>query len=217
MIRMLHKKSLCWLCLVAFWLSACRGALPDPTRRVPDGWSQVETTEFTLWLPVSWEVHEINAENVSSEFEAIGKVNPQLARNLGGPHGLQEISLWAFDTEGEASNLRDNMNVSRTPLNGEKIEDLQPILDELTQEYNRVGAEVTDSQKYQLEGHPALKVAYHFSTISSGNRKITFEGRQYFFVSGDNMWILSFTLDPTHLDNVVAVVERCAESFHALR
>jgi hypothetical protein len=66
-----------------------------------------------------------------------------------------------------------------------------------------------------VRDHPALKIAYNFA-IPGGGREIRLEGRQFFFVIGDDLWILSFTLDPVHLADMTGVVERCAESFRAL-
>jgi hypothetical protein len=205
------------------WLAACRAAPPAPTQEPPvptqelsDGWVQVETAEFSLLLPVTWEAHEVTPENASGEFESMKKINPQLAANLSGSTGMQEISLWAYDAGGSDAGFHDNMNVFHMSLGGEKVDDLQSVLDLLVKEYARGGAKVTESEQYRVEDHPALRVAYNYSTPVSGGRVARLEGRQYFFVVGDSVWILSFTIDPVHLDDMTAVVERCAESFHAL-
>jgi hypothetical protein len=198
------------------WLAACRGAMPEPTQAPPDEWVLVETSEFSLLLPRTWEVHEVTPENASSQYEAMRVINPQLAANLRGSIAMQGISLWAYDAGGSAADFQDNMNVFHMSLEGEKIDDLQSVLDLLVEEYARGGAEVTESEQYQVEDQPALRVAYNYATPIGGGRVARLEGRQYFFVTGDTIWILSFTIDPIHIDDMTAVVERCAESFHAL-
>lgn len=210
------QRSMGWICLLFIWLAACRGAPPHPTQELSDEWVQVETAEFSLLLPVTWEAHEVTPENASGEFDVMRKINPQLAANLSNSTAMQGISLWAYDPGGSASDFHDNMNVFHMSLGGERVGDLQSVLDLLVEEYARGGAEVTESEQYRVDDHPALKVAYNYSTPISGGRVARLEGRQYFFVIGDTIWILSFTIDPVHLDDMTAVVERCAESFHAL-
>jgi hypothetical protein len=202
--------------MLFMWLAACRGPAPDPTQAVPDQWVLVETSEFSLLLPGSWEVHEVTPENASNQYEAMREINPQLAANLRGSIAMQGISLWAYDAGGSGSDFHDNMNVFHMSLGGEKVDDLQSVLDLLVEEYARGGAEVTESEQYRVEDYPALKVAYNYATPIGGGRVARLEGRQYFFVIGDTIWILSFTIDPVRIDDMTAVAERCAESFRAL-
>ena len=214
--RIDYQRYFYWLSLFTFLLAACRGEQPVPTTTVPEGWAQVETPEFILWLPVTWEAHVITAENASGELEAMRKINPQLAMNLRDSSAIQGISLWAYDAAVSVSEFHDNLNVFHMSLGGEQVDDLQSVLDLLVEEYARGGAEVTESEQFRVEDYPALKIAYNFPIPGSVGEAARLEGRQYFFVAGDNIWILSFTLDPAHLGDMSAVVERCAESFRAL-
>jgi hypothetical protein len=135
----------------------CRAAVvPEPTAPVitpppgvPQEWVEHGLANFVIWLPPTWEVHAITAENAGDEYTAIEEVNPTLARTLGGPQMMEELALWAFDAGEEAAGFHDNLNIRSASLGGKEYEDLQPILDVLEEEYSRAGATVTDSRLYR--------------------------------------------------------------------
>jgi hypothetical protein len=182
---------------------------------VLEGWALVETPEYSLLLPSSWKVHPVTAENAGDELAALRKVNPFLAQSIGSSKAMQDLSLWASDEEDAGSStagMRENMNVSRTSLEGEKLEDLQPVLDALKEEYSQGGAQIKEAELYTMNDQPALRVAYQLDRSVAG-QTVSLEGRQYFFVSAGNLWILSYTAGPGWHESLSKIADLSARSF----
>jgi hypothetical protein len=200
-------------------LAGCAG-WPAPDRAgqaaADRGWARVTTPDYEVELPARWEIHPINAKNVAAELQIVAQVSPFFAQSVGGEAGLLRFSLWAFDPAGEPAGFRDSMNVSAIPIEGEPEVDLQATLELLKTEYARGGAQVTEGELVELGGQPALRVSYSFRAAGLDGEPVAVEGRQYFLLAGENIWILSFLIDPAHLGEAVTMIERSVESFQAL-
>jgi len=190
-------------------------ATPIPGTPTPEGWVKHETPSLIIWLPAAWETLEISQENLDQIFANFQTQNPDLAKIIGSAEALRGVFLWAFYNE-SGSDITDNLNIRKSPLDSQKVENLQETLDAVTAQYNQIGFTIMDSgANLTIGGQPAAWITYSFDVTDSNGQPITVEGHQYFVATATDLWILSYTIGPGQSATLESVIAQSAQSFRA--
>jgi hypothetical protein len=190
---------------------------PTPTPALPEGWVEHVAGDLTIWLPEAWEVLDISESDLQTIFADFEKNNPELAKIIGSAEALKGVSIWAFNTDSQAPGFIDNLNIRRTPLNGQPINDTQKdVLEPILAQYAQIGFQVSDSKAdLEIGSQPAVRITYTFGMTGGDGKPITAEGQQYIVVTASDLWILSYTAGPGQRVRLEPVIEQSAQSFRA--
>ncbi len=131
---------------------------PVPTTAAPAGWTEHKSGDVTITLPADWEVLALSQGDLQAVFADFQKTNPELAKIIGSAETLQGVALWAFNTGGDAAGSAaafvDNLNIRRSPLGGQKIENMADVTPAILDQYRQLGFEVgTTETDRQIGGH----------------------------------------------------------------
>jgi hypothetical protein len=197
---------------------------PEPTVQTPAndglaaGWSLKSNDLLTIAIPPGWSAVELSSEDAQSAFEALKQKDDRLAGIIGGPEALQDAAFWAFGPEpgqeAEGAGFVDNLNIRRTPLGAQRVTDLQPVLDVLLPQYERMGLEVTSTDTTRrFAGHSAALVTYVLQMGEPDGETFEVRGRQFLIATDSDLWILSLSTTPEREAEVEAELETMANSF----
>ena len=140
-------------------------ATPTPTTvpaaPTPAGWTEHKSGDVTISLPADWEVLALSQGDLQAVFTNFQKTNPELAKIIGSAEALQGVALWAFKTGVDAaggtdSAFADNLNIRRSPLGGQKIDNMADVTPAILDQYRQLGFELgaTETDR-QIGGQPA--------------------------------------------------------------
>jgi hypothetical protein len=185
-----------------------------PVTPTPAGWQEHTTAALSISLPATWQTLTVTADNLQKTFDDFQQANPALAKLVGSSQALQGVSLWAFNTAEANPAFTDNLNIRRSPLNGEKITKMQEVVDAVSPTYQKQGFRNIQSQTdLTIGGHSAVRMTYSFDVNGVNGEKIAVDGQQYIVLTDADLWILSYTLGPGQAAALGPVVQQSAQSF----
>ena len=192
-------------------------ATPTPTAvpaaPTPDGWTEHKSGDVTISLPADWEVLALSQGDLQAVFADFQKTNPELAKIIGSAEALQGVALWAFNTDGDAP-FADNLNIRRSPLGGQKIDNIADVTPAILDQYRQLGFEVgaTETDR-QIGGQPAAHIAFSYPVTLPDGTSAKLNGHQYLVATPTDLWILSYSAGPGSEDAMQPVFEQSAQSF----
>jgi hypothetical protein len=185
---------------------------PVPTAAVPDDWVEHEGGDFSIGLPQAWQVQEFSQGDMETIFAEMQKTNPQMAAIIGSAEQLQGVALWAFAPVEDATSFVDNLNIRRTPLEGQEVGDLSEVTDILVEQYQQLNfEEVTAQADLEIGGFPAAYATYLMPLATADGSQVKIQGHQYLVLTGTDLWILSYSFGPDSADT--SIHEQSAQSF----
>jgi hypothetical protein len=209
--------------IVLLTLAGCFAPLAAPTPApptvpvaspTPNGWEEHTTAELSIALPATWQTLTVTTASLQQTFDDFQKTNPQFARLIGSSQALQGVSLWAFNSGSANPTFTDNLNIRRSPLNGQQVNKMQDVVDAVLPTYQQQGFRGIQSESdLTINGHPAARLTYTFDVNDANGTKMTVEGSQYIVLTDADLWILSYTLGPGQTAALGPVVEQSAQSF----
>lgn len=188
-----------------------------PATPTPDGapsmaWVEQQTDLLTIRLPSDWKVIDVGAGDAQAIFDELKASDPDLAAIVGSAEAFQGTVFWAF-RDVDAS-FAENVNIRRTPLEGERIEDMQAVIDAVVAQYQEVGFQVTASDaKLSIGGQPAGHIAFSFELNAASDQPTSIHGRQYVVATDTDLWILSYSASLDSITALAPVFEQSALSF----
>lgn len=191
-------------------------ATPLPTVTIATGWVEHQTAQLSLWLPIDWEVLDLSTGDLQAIFARLEQSNPNLARIIGGPENLQGTLFWGVRQMPPAATFADNLNIRRTPLNGQRLNNMADVVNPVVAQYRELGFAVTAADtNLTIGGHMAARIAYSFPLYLLDGGQTSVEGRQYLIATPTDLWILSYSASPDTVAALTPVFERSAQSFKA--
>ena len=131
------------------------------------------------------------------------------------------MALWAFSTGGvDAADIdaafADNLNIRRSPLNGQEIDSMADVTPAILDQYRQLGFEVgaTETDR-QIGGQPAAHIAFSYPVTLADGTSAKLSGQQYLVATPTDLWILSYSAGPGNEVALKPVFEQSAESFRA--
>ena len=194
-------------------------ATPTPTTvpaaPTPDGWTEHKSGDVTISLPADWEVLALSQGDLQAVFADFQKTNPELAKIIGSAEALQGVALWAFKTAGGTdAAFADNLNIRRSPLGGQKINDMADVTPAILDQYRQLGFELGATETdLQIGGHPAAHIAFSYPVTLPDGTSAKLNGQQYLVATPTDLWILSYSAGPGNEDAMQPVFEQSAQSF----
>lgn len=183
-----------------------------PAAALPDDWVEHEGSDFSLGLPQDWQVQEFSQGDMETIFAEMQKTNPQMAEIIGSAEQLQGVALWAFAPAAEGTSFVDNLNIRRTPLEGQQVGDLSEVTDVLVEQYQQLNfEEVTARADFEIGGFPAAYATYLMPLTTSDGSQVKIQGHQYLVLTDTDLWILSYSFGPDSADT--SIHEQSAQSF----
>lgn len=183
-----------------------------PTAALPDGWVEHAGSGFSIALPQDWQVQEFSQGDTEAIFAELQKTNPQMADIIGSAEQLQGVALWAFGPAEEGTSFVDNLNIRRTPLEGQQVGDLQEVADVLVDQYRQLNFEdVAANAGLEIGSYPAAYATYRMPLTTSDGSQVKILGHQYLVLTDTDLWILSYSFGPDSADTNVH--EPSAQSF----
>ncbi len=196
------------LLLTPWILSGCGSSTPEPTAEpptptpvptadLPAGWVRHQGGDFSIALPEGWQVKEFSQGDSEAIFAELQKTNPQMAEIIGDAQQLQGVALWAFGPVEENTRFVDNLNVRRTPLEGQEVGDMQEVVDALIEQYGQYNFEdVSAKAGLEIGGYPAAYATYRMPLATSDGSQVMIQGHQYLVLTDTDFWILSYSFGP---------------------
>ncbi|MCX7707144.1 MAG: hypothetical protein N2204_03960, partial [Anaerolineae bacterium] len=139
---------------------------------------------------------------------------PNLARIIGSPEDLQGTLFWGVRETPPAATFADNLNIRRTPLNGQPVRDMRDVVNPVVAQYRELGFTVTAADtNLAIGGYIAARIAYSFPFYLLDGGQTSVEGRQYLIATPTHLWILSYSASPDTVTALTPVFERSAQSF----
>jgi hypothetical protein len=189
---------------------------PVPTTAAPADWTEHKSGDVTIALPADWEVLALSQGDLQAVFADFQKTNPELAKIIGSASALQGVALWAFNTGGIDATFADNLNIRRSPLGGQKIDNMADVTPAILDQYRQLGFEVgTTETDRQIGGQPAAHIAFSYPVTLADGTTAKLSGHQYLVATPTDLWILSYSAGPDNEDALKPVFEQSAESFRA--
>ncbi len=186
-------------------------AVPGPTS---DGWVEQQTDALTIRLPADWEVIDFSTGDLQSVFSDLEARDPELARIIGSAEALQDAYFWAFRQPDAATFFADNLNIRRAPLNGQRVESMQAVVDPVVAQYEQLGFQVLAVDASLVIGErPAAHIAFSFELAAADNQPASVQGHQYLVATETDLWILSYSASPDTVGELAPVFEQSALSF----
>lgn len=183
-----------------------------PTPDLPAGWVRHQGGDFSIALPEGWQVKEFSQGDSEAIFAELQKTNPQMAQIIGSAQQLQGVALWALAPMEENTSFVDNLNIRRTPLEGQQVGDLQEVTDVIIEQYRQYNFEdVAAKAGLEIAGYPAAYATYRMPLTTSDGSQVMIQGHQYLVLTGSDLWILSYSFGPDSAD--AGVHEQSGESF----
>lgn len=183
---------------------------------VAAGWAERQTDALSIQLPSDWEVIDFCAGDLQTVFDNLQKRNPDLARIIGSPEALQDAAFWAFRSVGSAATFADNLNIRRTPLNGQQIEDMQAVVDPVAAQYQELGFQVLAVDANLVIGNqPAAHIVFSFEINTASDQPLSIQGHQYLVATDTDLWILSYSANSDTIAELAPVFQQSAMSFRA--
>ncbi len=211
---MIHQKRSAPLTLVVLalalllMLSGCGSSAPEPvaepptatavpTPDLPAGWVRHQGGDFSVALPEDWQIKEFSQGDSEALFAELQKTNPQMAEVIGSAEQLQGVALWAFAPLAENTDFVDNLNIRRTPLEGQEVGDLEEVTGVLVDQYRQYNFEdVSAEAGLEIGGHPAAYATYRMPLATADGGQVMIQGHQYLVVTDSDFWILSYSFGP---------------------
>jgi hypothetical protein len=169
---------------------------------------------LSLSLPATWPVLPVgegDAQKLFSDFQAR---NPDLAKVIGSAAALQGTAFWAFNATPSPTGFVDNLNIRRSALGGQKVDDLAPALDAVAAQYEQLKFKVLAKQAgLTIGGRPAGRITYTFPLAATDGSALTAEGTQYLVATATDLWVLTFTAGPGRTAALASAFEQSAQSF----
>ena len=185
-----------------------------PAAPTAEAWVQHSAAGMGISLPAEWQALNLSRGDVQTLFADFEKKNPELARIIGSADALQDVALWAFRAAGPDAAFVDNLNIRRTPLGAQKVEQMPDVLGPVLDQYRQLGFEIGESRAdLQIGGHPAARLAYSFQFAAGEGRSLRLSGTQYLIAAPGDLWILSFSAAPGNETTLAPVFEQIAQSF----
>lgn len=186
---------------------------PLPPTPTPAGWIEQQTDALAIWLPGDWKVIDFAAGDAQAVYDELQARDPDLAAIIGSADALQDAAFWAFRNV-DAASFADNLNVRRTPLDGQRIENMQAVIDPIVAQYQQLGFQVADAAAdLQIGGLPAGRIAFSFEVGAQGDQDASIHGRQYLVATDADLWILSYSANAASITELAPVFEQSALSF----
>ncbi len=186
---------------------------PLPATPTPAGWTEQQADALTIWLPSDWQVIDFTAGDAQAVFDDLKARDPNLAAIVGSAEALQDAAFWAFHAV-DAASFADNLNIRRTPLDDQPIEDMQAVIDAVVAQYQQIGFQVIASDaKLNIGGQPAGHIAFSFELDAQSNQSDSIQGRQYLVATDTDLWILSYSTTSASITDQEPVFEQSALSF----
>ena len=143
---------------------AIPAATPVPARR-RRALVKHDTAGLSIRLPNDWQVLDAQPGRPADAVRRFQKKNPDLAKIIGSADALQGVALWAFKRRGSGAAFVDNLNIRRSPLEGQKIDEMcrrcSTAVSGAVQA--RLGFEVkTTEADLNIGGQPAARIVYSF-------------------------------------------------------
>lgn len=187
-----------------------------PPTATPEGWVEQQTDALTIWLPADWDVIDFGVGDLQAVFDDLQQRDPELARIIGSAEALQDAAFWAFRGVSAETLFADNLNIRRTPLNGQRIAKMQEVVDPVVAQYEQLGFQVTTADAdLTIGGQPAAHVAFSFDITAADGQPTRVQGHQYLVVTETDLWILSYSASPDTAESLAPVFEQSALSFRA--
>ena len=211
--------------ITALLLTGCPAPTPSmpatptpttvPAAPTPDGWTEHQSGDVTISLPADWEVLAFSQGDLQAVFADFQKTNPELAKIIGSAEALQGVALWAFKIAGGTdSAFADNLNIRRSPLDGQKITDMADVTPAILDQYRKLGFELgTTETDLQIGGYPAAHIAFSYPVTLPDGTSAKLNGNQYLVATPTDLWILSYSAGPGSEDAMQPAFEQSAESF----
>ncbi len=175
-----------------------------------------QTAQLSIWLPVDWDVLDLSTGDLQAIFARLEQTNPNLARIIGGPEHLQGTLFWGVRQTPLDATFADNLNIRRTPLNGQPLSSMAEVVDPVVAQYRELGFTVTAADtSLIIGGHMAAQIVYSFPFYLLDGKQTSVEGRQYLIATPTDLWILSYSASPDTVAALTPVFERSAQSFKA--
>jgi len=185
-----------------------------PATPTPDGWTEHESGDVTIWLPNDWEVLALSQGDLQAIFSEFQKTNPELAKIIGSAEALQGVALWAFRSSDADSALADNLNIRRSPLGDQKITVMEDILPAISDQYRQLGFELGLTETdLEIGGYPAAYITYSYPVALADGANTKLSGSQYLVATPADLWVLSYSAAPGSEDVMKPVFEQSAQSF----
>ncbi|MGQ9766971.1 MAG: hypothetical protein ACUVSS_06505 [Anaerolineae bacterium] len=191
-------------------------ATPAPVPTTLEGWLEHQTPYLSIWLPLDWEVLDLSSDDLQAIFARLEQSNPTLARIIGSPENLQGTLFWGVRQMPATATFADNLNIRRTPLNGQVLNTMAEVVNPVVAQYRELGFTVTATDpNLTIGGHMAARIAYSFPFYLLDGGQTHIEGRQYLIATPTDLWILSFSAGPDTVAALTPVFEQSAQSFRA--
>jgi len=188
-----------------------------PAAPTPDGWTEHQSGDVTISLPADWEVLALSQGDLQAVFADFQKTNPELAKIIGSAEALQGVALWAFKSAGaDAADaaFADNLNIRRSPLDGQKITSMADVTPAILDQYRKLGFELGATETdLQIGGRPAAHIAFSYPVTLPDGTSAKLNGNQYLVATPTDLWILSYSAGPGDDGVMRPVFEQSAESF----
>jgi hypothetical protein len=190
------------------------------SRTLDNGWTRLDVTSegFTIDVPPKWRALVLDAETLDASIKSMTAQNPDLATVLNGDALRQALAsgmkLIAFDVDPthNVSGFGNNLNILKQPLS------VAVSLDFYTQanvaQIEELLKVKTSVRRLTLaNGSLADEVSYD-RILQQAQGPLPTSFRQYFVVSGQTAWILTFTVAQTKLAAYGDLLQQSAKSFN---
>jgi len=172
---------------------------------IPDGWIQLKTDNFSIYLPKSWKGG--NAQEFASMVNTQFEITPTETAN---PDNKPLLVFWAYDTA-SASEVPSAFNVLRV------ISDISSLADYMDTSYKNIEAASKElDSKYKAVEQQILKMGNYSQvarTITSqellGN---SLSMAQYIIKDGTIYWIMTFSAAQKEFDASINNFDRAIQT-----